>query len=60
MSDWYRDGMEKIFSHVAKETGIPLDDVKKVYKSIAGLGLTDYDIEKEAIHGLDDAEGDDD
>lgn len=50
MSDWYNDSTSAMFDELVAETGVPMEQARRVYSFLASIGLIDYDVEKEIFY----------
>lgn len=47
--EWFVEGYDKMMDYISEASGLSLGQVRDVYSVMHGLGLIDYDIEKEVI-----------
>lgn len=50
MADWYDSAYDQMIQDAAKATRVAQEDVLALYSYLSGIGLIDYDIEKEIFH----------
>lgn len=60
MSDWFDPGYEKMLNYISEASGLSLGQVKDVYAVMHGIGLIDYDVEKEVVFEQFSDEGQED
>lgn len=47
--EWFVEGYDKMMDYISEASGLSLGQVRDVYAVMHGLGLIDYDVEKEVI-----------
>lgn len=60
MSNWFDTGYDEMIQYISEASGLSIGQVRDVYAVIHGLGLIDYDTEKEVVFEQFSDEEDDD